>query len=631
MGPPRLLLQLLAAVSRRPFLGPIVLAFALSSCAQGADLEEMQADDPSKEPAPEVEDELRPIDVRALSRQVAEVRRLTLDAPIHVQAFGDGPFRALLDRRWTAGHHVESVDTWSAFGFAPEGTEVDQIQRRVNDEGMLGFYDHGRKQLFLRGAAGGGARVLPSRKQDRTVLAHEIVHALQDQHFDLDRRIEGDDAALAWRALVEGDATLSAQAVHLQSEPGREHWVSRVTRSIRTQALSDLLRKSGVDDRELGAAPPLMQRTTVFPYREGAAFVGDLYRAGGLNLVNRAYSDPPRSTEQILHPDRYLAGDWPVVIPRPEPPRGWTVRSTQTLGELATGVLLGQCVSREAGAEHAKGWGGDSFAVVADAEGHEAVVWSTIWDTEAAAKTFEADARARGDCVRGTNPGATGRDVVVQRAGNRVAYVQGLGPTLGPQQALDVLAVPVDVPAARPPFGPITIPPLIVPEKAFLGGGRFEKDAWVSEPMGIRIEIPEDFRPRMGSNAEAAMVHGADAQAAFFVLMTPPGLHTDRAFLRGYVESVRSQKWMEGRALDFVESGEVEVDGARGPLYAWRNSTLQYFKLVFLPACSGQATVVLTLTYSGSEGKLAAADWTKHFRLPAEGSPMCRYLETAKD
>jgi len=515
------------AHGRSPLFVATLLSLSSIACVTA---QAIAPDDPSR-PLPAARDEVLPINIDGLAHEVATVRRLSLQESIHARALADDPFKErLVDNRAEAprSESVATTSFWSAFLFAPSSTGIRDVSRRVVEEQVAGFYDPAEKALFLRGGAGDGRRIFPETDRDERVLAHEIEHALQDQHFGLGtRKTRGSDASLAYRALIEGDASLTEIAVRLQRRPGTDHWVSRVIHEIRSTPASELLRRGGVKSRELDAAPLLLQRTLLFPYREGLAFVADLYRAGGLKLIDRAFAEPPRSTEQVLHPDRYLAGDEPVVIPPPSPPDGWTLRATDTMGELATSVLLGQCVAREVGVKDARGWGGDAFAVVGDGGGRQAILWSTVWDDEEAAARFEADAIERGDCLRGkTLEQGLGGDVVVRRRGRRVAYVQGLGAT-AEVQAFALLSVEVETPPLRPPFGAITIPPLVVPEDAFLHQGDFDHGAWESVPLGMRMALPEDFVPDHGSRYEAAMKHGGDAQAAFELLMRPPTKETD--------------------------------------------------------------------------------------------------------
>ena len=608
------------------------LALAAASCVEALPI---APDDPSRPPeaAP---DPRAPIDVQSLAREVATVRRLPLKQPVRAQplaaeAFVERYFRDRGDAPRAAGDGAFIF--WTAFGFAPPSTPVGELARRMHEVGVRGFYDTREKALFVRGGTGDGDRIVPDGEQEAFTLAHEIEHALQDQSFGIDAaRPRGTDEVLAYRALIEGDASLTEIAVRAQRKPDTEHWVSRVTAMLRGEGTQELLRRGGVRTRELQGAPPLLQRMTVFPYVDGLAFVADLYRAGGVKLLDRAFSDPPRSTEQVLHTDRYLAGDAPVPVPVPAAPAGWALARSGTMGELATGMLLEQCFTRHLGVEAARGWGGDAYAIVSGPGGRTAVLWSTAWDDDAAATRFAAAAMVRGNCERRRDPaGGLGGDVVVLRTGKRVAYVQGLGADADEAQARLLLAVPVEAPPLRPPFGAVTVPPLVVPEDAFLHKGRFERGAWLSEPLGIRIPLPEDFAPDTGSNMEGAMKHLGNAYAAFTILMASPGADTDRVYMRKELASLRDSPAMKKQSLDYAAAGPLRVAGTDVPSYTWRATKGSLLRLAFVPACGGRATAVLFAQWAGLDGQQAIDDWTRHFGPPDPRSPLCLYLSRALD
>jgi hypothetical protein len=260
-----------------------------------------------------------------------------------------------------------------------------------------------------------------------------------------------------------------------------------------------------------------------------------------------------------------------------------------------------------------------------------AILWSTEWDDAKAAARFEADAIERGDCLRGMTlePGL-GRDVVVRREGRRVAYVQGLGAQEGEVEAFALLAVAVETPPPRPPFGAITIPPLVVAEEAFLHQGVFDHGAWVSEPLGIRMPIPSDFAPDHESTFEAAM-KTAGAHAAFELLMTPPSKETDELFLRRFLAATRNAAWMKDQSLDYVAAGPMKVDGVYAPSHTWRTTKGSALTLAFAPACDGKATVVIVVSWAGLDGALSVEDWVGRFKRPDPRSEVCSYLRKSLD
>jgi hypothetical protein len=225
---------------------------------------------------------------------------------------------------------------------------------------------------------------------DQALLGHAYTYALQDQHFDLgamDARATSVDAALAVQALVEGDATLLT-ALYRYEDLAATDW--RHLESLILEAEQPGYGEA-LDRNETWAE---LQR---FPYREGSRFAEALFQAGGWEAVNRAYADPPRSTEQVLHPERYLgepgARDEPTRVVVPELGavlgEGWRMLFQSTLGEFVVGLYLDLLLPEEAAWGAADGWDGDTFAVWEREDGRQVLVWRTIWDTTAEAVEFE--------------------------------------------------------------------------------------------------------------------------------------------------------------------------------------------------------------------------------------------------
>jgi len=127
------------------------------------------------------------------------------------------------------------------------------------------------------------------------------------------------DEQLAYRAVLEGDAMLAMVAFQ-----AADHGIP-FSRAIRR--LSDVVRTIPIHQfvqsergKALQTASPLTRERLLFPYHAGAGLVADLYRAGGLSLVNTLFTITPKSTEQVLHADKYLAGELPVPVKLPPTP-----------------------------------------------------------------------------------------------------------------------------------------------------------------------------------------------------------------------------------------------------------------------------------------------------------------------
>ena len=207
-----------------------------------------------------------------------------------------------------------------------------------------GLYVPARKTLFIVDDGPGAA--------DGTVLVHEFVHALQDEHFDLAPRLREDalgaDALNARHALAEGDATFAVLRDANLLEPIDEAFLSTFTKSFAAAN-----RKSAGDGAEVIEADALSA-----PYVYGTRFVWSLYQSGGWSAVNAAWKRPPTTTEQLLHLAKYRAREPPVRLRGSvPPPTGYALRVRWALGELDLRAWLALFVPDEEAAALAEGWG----------------------------------------------------------------------------------------------------------------------------------------------------------------------------------------------------------------------------------------------------------------------------------
>ncbi|MEM3044432.1 MAG: hypothetical protein QXV77_02930 [Candidatus Bathyarchaeia archaeon] len=188
-------------------------------------------------------------------------------------------------------------------------------------------------------------------------LTHELTHIVQGYYFP-GRTPSTHDESKAWNSLIEGDASYTADryAEHLRSPKG--------------------LSIHGWN----GEIPPPLMELWLFPYRYGVGFVSHLYSVGGWNLVNEAYYNPPRTTEQVIHPEKYLAGEGFQGVDLPEPKGGYEVIRTDRLGEHFIKVFLSSHVGLEEGVKASTGWNGDNFTYY-KVDGEDFFAWGIAWDT----------------------------------------------------------------------------------------------------------------------------------------------------------------------------------------------------------------------------------------------------------
>ncbi len=256
-------------------------------------------------------------------------------------------------------------------------------------ENIAGFYDDEIEQMFVvQDSRFGGP--------ERLTYAHEYAHVLQDQTHDLDEGLGFNDEACeedsercaALQALLEGDATLL-----------EERWLLTYASDADFQQLLDFYESFSSPTYE--SAPEFLKEDFLFPYTTGYDFIQHFFLDGGWAAVDALYADPPVSTEQILHPERY-PGDVPIGLVTPElldslGPE-WREMERDVLGEWFTFLTLREFVPEEQAKIAAEGWGGDYYiAYHNDAEGQGVLVLASTWDTVRDAHDFYGAFRDYGD------------------------------------------------------------------------------------------------------------------------------------------------------------------------------------------------------------------------------------------
>jgi len=280
-----------------------------------------------------------------------------------------------------------------AFDLLEPGTDLRELRRHLLEENVAGFYDErpDRRRLY---AVSDDRSLTP---MNQIVLAHELRHALQDQYENLDASLSDDigdfdDRRLAFMSLLEGDATLVMERFVQDrlglSGLGLGDASGGLAMGDAAEGLDAGLGMPGLFD--VPGAPPVVRDQLVMPYLAGRELARAILDAGGPEAMVDAWRRPPTSTEQVLHPRKYLSREAPrPVIPRPDPPAG-RLLAQGVLGELQARTLVEQSDPAPAAA----GWGGDAWRLW-DAGGRTALVWTSVWDSADDAVEFGAALRAR--------------------------------------------------------------------------------------------------------------------------------------------------------------------------------------------------------------------------------------------
>src|SRR5437660_3973861 len=282
-------------------------------------------------------------------KETSEIRQLSILRPVESSTQSRAEIERTLiknlDEDMTAAQAHASEVTLRKLGLAPAEFQYRALMIRLLTEQVAGYYDPKTQQFHL-------ADWIDLDGQ-KPIMAHELTHALQDQHFNLlrfEHWPKGDsDAELAAHALIEGDAML-VMLQYVANNP------------LRALAFLKSLGATGLPSEELDKAPRALRETLLFPYQDGQKWVSGLYRQGGWDRVSKAFTELPQSTEQIMHPEKYFAHEAPVKVTLPDITKSlnagstsassgrWAVRSGQTIrNKIRVSAVGTQLIAGNAG------------------------------------------------------------------------------------------------------------------------------------------------------------------------------------------------------------------------------------------------------------------------------------------
>jgi hypothetical protein len=369
----------------------------------------------------------RDVDEDGLRREAAEVGGLAFRARVPIAFLSPAELESYLAELFESEYPEARASAEErlllAFGLLEQGG-LREARRRLLLDNVVGFYDErpGRQRLY---AVSADRSLSPA---NQLVLVHELRHALQDQHLAIHERLgdgvsDFDDRRLALLSLLEGDATLVMERYLLRRiAAGRDA----------TPAESALGRALSQPELELPGVPRVLRDQLLEPYLAGLAFVRRLVETGGEDGLRLAWQRPPVSTEQVLHPEKYAAGEAPRDVAHRIPaPAGGRLLLEGVLGELLARSLLG-----EAEASAAAGWGGDAYRLY-EVPGGSLLAWRSEWDSERDAREFEAALRARLAATHGAEREAGGLAeyrgvrfrVALRRSADALELIAGDEPT----------------------------------------------------------------------------------------------------------------------------------------------------------------------------------------------------------
>jgi len=266
-------------------------------------------------------------------------------------------------------------------GFLDKTINVREIRKRIRKDNITGVYDQKSGKLLM----------LPQHRDldymNSMIMVHELRRALQDNHYNLKQLLASvpysdfDDRKLALVAALEGDATfMMVQCSQLDPAVLAVSQTADALLSFAPVPKISLMYKE----------PDVIKRLLVMPYLHGLRFVNALYKKKKWNIVNRVLNHPPLSTEQILHPEKYIYQEHPVEVSITFQPEGYQLYHSGVVGEYFLNVLL-KPDGLDVYAEFARGWGGDTFHIYKHPEEKSYfLAWKSVWDKDVYCNDFHA-------------------------------------------------------------------------------------------------------------------------------------------------------------------------------------------------------------------------------------------------
>jgi len=335
-----------------------------------------------------------------IQSEVAELRKQEFKRPVAVAVASKAELVEYMTRRMerdsTPAEIAAEETIAKLLGMIPP--EMDYLETQVDllKDQVGGFYDPDTEGFYLMESFGGDLA--------KVILAHELTHALDDQLYDIDGTLAGmqdnGDAQLAYHAVVEGSGTGVMNA-----------WTLRNMFKLDAKELA-AAGEMGAD--QLEQAPPYLWKPMIGVYMKGAAFLNRTpsIMLGQVNFpeledFETAFTEPPLSTEQILHPEKYWDKDQrddPIAMvfeAASALPTGWEKLTEDTFGELGWGLAVEPLEKRKGMEgqlailttqftyEASEGWGGDRYALLGNGDAR-VLVCETVWDTPDDAQEFYA-------------------------------------------------------------------------------------------------------------------------------------------------------------------------------------------------------------------------------------------------
>jgi len=288
---------------------------------------------------------------------MSEITGLSLKTPLKKTLRSRDEIRAYVIRQMNedkdAAKRYADTKSAEAFGLLPKNFDLDSFMIELLTEQIAGLYDPKNHEFYI-------ADWIPVEDQ-RMVMAHELTHALQDQHFQIEQWLKSarpnEDAELAREAFLEGSA-MAAMVDYLLVGTGKS--VTNMPEFDPAILTGDI-----GSTPSLQKAPPFIKDALVFPYFAGMTFTAAVLKPDGWSSLQKVFLKPPASTQQIMHPDLYKSGyvPAPVTIPSAEASLGknWKKLDENLMGEFGWQEVLKQFLGDARAKPLASAWNGDRY------------------------------------------------------------------------------------------------------------------------------------------------------------------------------------------------------------------------------------------------------------------------------
>lgn len=321
--------------------------------------------------------------IEKLKKRVEDIGKLKFKTDIHVKYFNKPQMINYVEKMFNEQYPDELAKKENLFvylmGFSDKEVELKKQRKSIFLNNVIGLYNEKTKELYVLDAYRNIDKV------NSLIIVHELRHSIQDQYFNLLKILgdysDFDDRKLAALSAVEGDATFLMMKYAQKYTPFPLNPDSYESSFIKEPLIS-FLPISNLS--AIPYVPDIVKSQMIMPYFRGLKFINYIFKKKKWEKVNEVLNSPPESTEQILHPKKYLKGEIPIKVKIDYEPDVYKLYHYGVIGEYYLNILLKEDNKY---VDYALGWGGDRFKVYKNLL-HYFLLWESVWDKEKFCTSF---------------------------------------------------------------------------------------------------------------------------------------------------------------------------------------------------------------------------------------------------